>query len=83
MFVKANINGSLNNYNKATQYLPNDKCLLATRGLCKYELGDKTGACQDWNRIKALGGLESDYYLSKLCEHTGYSEMISILQEKE
>ena len=82
--VKANFKGALNNYNQAMRYLPNDKCLLASRGLCKYGLGDKTGACQDWNRIKALGGgLENDYYLNKLCEHQGYAEMISILQEKK
>jgi len=82
-FVKANLKGAINNYNQAMRYLPNDKCLLASRGLCKYGLGDKPGACQDWNRIKALGGLESEYYLNKLCEYAGYSEMISLLQEKK
>ncbi|MEI7526883.1 MAG: energy transducer TonB [Mariniphaga sp.] len=83
LLVKANLKGAINNYNKAMRYLPNDKCLLATRGICKYGLGDKTGACQDWSRIKVLGGLESDFYLEKLCEHAGYAEMINILQEKK
>lgn len=83
LFVKENLKGALKNYNKATQYLPNDKCLLAARGICRYELGDKNGACNDWNRIKALGGLESGFYLDKFCEHKGYSEMISTLKEQE
>ena len=84
LFVKANLKGAIHNYNQAMRYLPNDKCLLTSRGLCKYGLGDKVGACRDWNRIKALGGgLENDYYLDKMCAQTGYTEMISILQEKK
>jgi len=80
LFVKENIKGALKNYNKAIRYLPNEKCLLAYRGICRYELGDKDGACQDWNRIKALGGLESKYYLDNLCEFKGYSAMVGTLQ---
>ena len=83
LFVKANIKGALKNYNRAIRYLPNDKCLLASRGICRYELGDRNGACQDWTRIKALGGLESVYYLDKFCEFKGYSELVSSLKDKE
>lgn len=82
-FIKDNCKSALIHYNRAVNYLPNDLCLLASRGLCKYELGDKEGACKDWTRIKTLGGAESDFYLDKFCDQKGYSEMICILQKKE
>ena len=82
LFAKENIKGALKNYNRAIRYLPNDKCLLATRGICRYELGDKDGACKDWNRLKALGGLESDYYLDKFNEFKGYTELINTQKDK-
>lgn len=83
LFVKENSKSALKYYNRAVCYLPNDKALLVTRGLCRYELGDKNGACQDWNRIKTLGGFEGDAYLDNFCGMKGYAEMISTLQEKK
>lgn len=61
-------------------YVPNDKSLLAIRGICKYQLGDKAGACRDWNRIKTLVGMGGDAYLDNFCEQPGYSEMIGMVQ---
>lgn len=82
-FIKDNSKSALRYYDKAIQYLPNDKALLVTRGMCRYELGDNTGACQDWNRIKTLGGFEGDAYLKNFCDYKGYADMISTIQEKE
>lgn len=82
-FVVKNNRSAIKNYDKAIRYLPNDKSLLVTRGMCKYELGDKNGACRDWNRIKTLGGLEGDAYLNNFCDYKGFADLISILQEKE
>lgn len=79
-FIKKNGTKALKYYNCAIRYLPNDKCLLVTRGICKYELGDKSGACKDWTRIKALGGYEGDVFLDNFCEYKGYSEMISTIK---
>lgn len=81
-FVKESNKSALRYFDKAMLYLPNDKALLVTRGMCRYELGDKNGACQDWNRIKTLGGVESDAYLNNFCEKKGYNDMISVLQVK-
>jgi hypothetical protein len=53
------VKSALKYYNQAIRYLPVDNCLLATRGMCRYEPGDNTGACQDWNRIKALQKLRN------------------------
>lgn len=41
-------------YNKGITLLPNDETLLAARSLCKYRLGDKDGANQDWERLIIL-----------------------------
>jgi hypothetical protein len=83
LLIKERPKLALMNYNQAVTLLPNDKCILLGRGMAKYELGDKSGACQDWNRIKALGGFEGDVYLDSYCEMKGYSDMISTLQEQE
>lgn len=79
-FFKKNSKNALYYYNRAARYVPTDKSLLVTRGMCKYQLGDKTGACRDWNRIKSLGGMEGDAYLDNFCEYNGYSEMISMVK---
>ena len=79
-YNKKNNKNALYFYDRAIRYVPNDKGLLVIRGICKYQLGDKAGACRDWNRVKTLGGMEGDTYLDNFCEYKGYSEMISIFQ---
>ncbi len=83
LLVKDRPKLALKNYNQAITLRPNEKCILLGRGLAKYELGDKSGACRDWNRIKVLGGFEGDVYLDNYCKMKGYPEMISALQEKK
>ena len=51
------------------------------RGICKYNLGDKDGACQDWNRVKTLGGDSGEIYLKDFCKFEGYAEMVKTLKE--
>ncbi len=72
---------ALKYYDKGVVMLPKDKGLLLIRGMARYEVGNMEGACQDWNRIKALGGLESDYYLDNLCGYKGYTTMAEILKK--
>lgn len=79
-FNKKNTKSALYFYDRAVRYVPNDKSLLAIRGICKYQLGDKAGACIDWNRIRTLGGMEGDAYLDNFCEYKGYNEMIGLVQ---
>ncbi|MFY9151723.1 MAG: energy transducer TonB [Prolixibacteraceae bacterium] len=94
LFFKQDTRAALKNYDKAICYLPNDKCLLISRGMCRYELGDTHGACTDWNRIKTLGGSSVNYdaagnrtnsveddYLQNFCGFKGYAELKSILQD--
>jgi hypothetical protein len=82
LFEKKNYKNALYFYDKAVLFVPKDKGLLAVRGICKYQLGDKAGACRDWNRIRTLGGMEGDAYLDDFCEYKGYSEMIAVVQGK-
>jgi hypothetical protein len=79
-FEKKNNKNALYFYDRAVRFVPNDKGLLSIRGICKYQLGDKAGACRDWNRIRTLGGMEGDAYPDDLCKCKGYSEMIGAVQ---
>ena len=82
-FNKKDSKNALYFYNKALRYVPNNKNLLATRGICKYQMGDKAGACRDWNRIRTLGGMEGDAFLNNFCEYNGYTEMIGMVQSNK
>lgn len=82
LFVKKNNKSALYFFDRAMCYMPFDKSILLTRGMCKYQLGDKEGACKDWNRIKTLGGMEGDSYLNSFCEMEGYKEMTELVLTK-
>lgn len=75
-YVKENYRSALYMYDRVVCYMPHDKSALLTRGMCKYQLGDKKGACIDWNRVKTLGGMESDSFLNAFCGMDGYAEMV-------
>lgn len=83
MILKKDSKSALKYYDYAMRYVPNDKALLITRGMCRYEVGDNNGACEDWNRFKTLGGMECDTYLDNFCNYKGYSAMISTLKENK
>lgn len=56
---------ALKYYDQSIRYYPRDISLLQMRGLCKYELGDREGANEDWTRVYNLSGLDfADYYLA-------------------
>lgn len=82
-FFRKNNRKALKHYNIALRYLPNDKCLLAARRICRYELGDKNGALKDCNRIKVLCSRESDYDLVRFCENKGVLRNDQYLTGKE
>ncbi len=82
LFVKQNPKKALKQYDKGIRYLPNDKALLFTRGLCRYELGDEDGARRDWNRIVSLGGIDIGMIAHDSGEMKGYDEMTKILAKK-
>ncbi len=81
LYVREKPEKALKRFDKGIALRPNEKCLLLGRGLAKFEIGDKDGACKDWNRIKSLGGFESDSFLDNFCEMEGYAELVKILKE--
>ena len=54
LLIQKNPEKALECYNNALKYLPYEKALLYARGMAKYELKDKVGAEQDWNRVNLL-----------------------------
>lgn len=79
LLVKHNNRKALKFFDQGIVLLPNDKSLLVLRGLTRYELGDKTGALRDWNRIASLGGLEGSEYIEKYFTMKGYEPMAQLL----
>ena len=55
-------------YNKAIETEPQDKQSIYQRGMCKYLFGNKSGACEDWNKAKALGSNTTiETVMTKFC----------------
>ncbi|MGZ2368448.1 energy transducer TonB [Ancylomarina sp. YFZ004] len=55
-------------FDRAYVYQPFSETILFTRGLTRFNVGNETGACEDWNRLKSLGSDLADAYLMKYCE---------------
>ena len=50
------------------------------RGVCRYELGDKEGAFEDWNRMAGLGDdIDMSEYIAKIEGMKGYDELMVII----
>ena len=54
-------------YDMALNSEPSDKENLYKRGMCKLFLGNSGGACEDWNKAKALGSGAVDAVIEKYC----------------
>ena len=81
LLIKNNPKRALRHFEQGLVYVPENCSMLMLHGLSLYELGDKESACQDWNHIKALGGIEADGWLDNYCEMKGYAEMKEILSK--
>jgi TonB family protein len=78
--IKHDPKKALKYYDKGIVLLPKDLNLLLMRGLARYEVGNKEGAFQDWNRIKTLGGIVGNGLLDTYSKMEGYTALISILK---
>ena len=81
LFVKNDVRKALKLYDKGMNYLPYDKCLLLSRGMCRFELGDKKGAAEDWNRLYELGGNDMTKFVAEMKNMKGYYELMAILNK--
>lgn len=58
-------------YDKSLQTTPTDKENLYRRGMCKFQLGNKDAACEDWNKAKLIGigsNIAIDAMIEKYCK---------------
>jgi len=81
LFEKKNVKKALKLYDKGVTYLPYDKGLLMARGICRFDLGDKEGAIEDWTRLYNLGGADMSEFVTLLKDMKGYNEMLAILKK--
>lgn len=83
LLVKKHPEKALKFYSHGLKYRPNEDCLLMARGICKYELGDKEGANEDWKRM-SLEGINSGAIRSaQLFDDTSaYAELAALLTAK-
>jgi TonB family protein len=82
LFEKHNPKKALKFYSWGVNYLPYDHSLLLWRGMCRYELGDKEGAMDDWNRMTSLGcDIDMSEYITQIADLKGYNELIAILKK--
>jgi tetratricopeptide (TPR) repeat protein len=82
LFEKRNPQKALRNYNRGVKLLPDDESLLLMRGLCKYELGNRAGAIEDWNRLKSLDEeINMNEYTARIENMKGYDELMTIMNK--
>ena len=81
LFVNNNPKKALKYLDRGMKYRPYEDCLLVSRGICKYELGDEKGAMADWNRMAQAGISEDAKELATQFNHLkGYTALISFLE---
>ena len=73
---------ALKYFNRGIRYLPNEDCLLISRGMCRYKLGDIKGAHEDWTRLKAVGKIDlgNEKLVERFRNFDGYELFAQILE---
>lgn len=82
LFEKGNVHKALKCFDDGINYLPYDKGLLMLRGICRYELGNKEGAIEDWNRMSSLGSdIDMSDYAELLQSMKGYEDLMAFVKK--
>ncbi len=82
LFEKHNVHKALRCFDDGMNYLPYDKSLLLMRGICRYEIGDREGAMEDWNRMSNLGcDIDMSKYAELLQGMKGYNELMAVINK--
>lgn len=80
---KNNPKKALSCFNESIKYMPYDASALLLRGLCKYELGDREGARNDWERINEIGNYDADPWIENVAYLPGFEEMMAIVEKEK
>ncbi|HDS07127.1 MAG TPA: hypothetical protein ENO05_05815 [Bacteroides sp.] len=87
LFEKKNPKRALKHFDQAVKIFPYNKDILSLRSLCRYELGDKQGAREDWKRIVDMeiigeaAQLETGHLIVKMQSLEGYEELSETIGE--
>jgi len=81
LFEKKNVKKALKYFDRGINYLPYDNSLLLMRGMCRYELGDKEGAMQDWDRLSEQGSIDMRESISQIEGMKGFNDLMVILNK--
>jgi tetratricopeptide (TPR) repeat protein len=68
MAVEHQYEGSLKLLDRILEHNPEEAVLYLNRGLIRELTGDLDGACEDWNRVQALGSRDADEYIKECSE---------------
>lgn len=66
--AKREFKKALEDYNTAIVLKDSDGYFFSARGNCKYEMGDKEGACEDWDNAGNLGYYEDYDKIKRFCD---------------
>lgn len=67
LMEKENYGKAIVEFNKVIDILPYNPDALLKRGICKLNLSDTSGACEDWNKIPEILNGGAKEYLDKYC----------------
>lgn len=83
LFDKNNTKKALKYFNQGIKYKPYEDCLLLSRGMCRYELGDYEGAYSDWDKMR-MSGVDSEVenVANSFIHMKGYSEFAEMVKRK-
>jgi TonB family protein len=80
-FIDRQPKKALKYLDKGVNLLPHDETLLVVRGMCRYELGNETGAQEDWDRIADNGKIALSEYTAQLEIMKGYNKFLNRLKK--
>lgn len=82
LFEKNNPQKALRYYTHGMKYKPTEDCLLLASGMCKYELGDISGAKEDWNRMRISGiDTNAQNLVSDFKNMKGFSQVAQLMKD--
>jgi TonB family protein len=81
LFIDRQPKKALKYLDKGVNLLPHDETLLVVRGMCRYELGNETGAQEDWDRIADTGKIALGEYTAQLEVMKGYNNLMNRLKK--
>lgn len=82
LLAKNNPKKALKHFDRGIRYMPNEDCLLLSRGICRFELGDTDGARRDWQNMSIAGiDIEAANMAEDFSTLKGYTDLMAMLKK--